>query len=339
MHRPTLRSSLLQIAVALVAAVCLGLAVPAAWTRLGAPAPQGTATAPPTAAPGTPGPLASGSSEPGASAGGSAAPVPSAGPSSPPIPSGDSVGIPGPQVVSGVAIPVLSHGPRTRRVVALTFDDGWGVAATKQVFAVLLAEHVRATFFPYAAAARNDPAVWRAIAAAGYPIGDHTTNHPDLTTLVAWRVQAELTVARTTMARITGVPILDVFRPPYGAWNGSVLADAAAVGFRGAIMWDVDTRDWTGIPAWQIAARAEAGRNGSIILMHAGPAQTPLALPAIIAWYRARGYTFVTIPELLAGELAPAATASPTTAPTPSPAPTAPSPAVGSPAPTSSPAG
>ena len=42
------------------------------------------------------------------------------------------------------------------------------------------------------------------------------------------------------------------------------------------------------------------GTNGSIVLMHAGPLNTPKALPGIIANYRARGFTFVTVPELLA---------------------------------------
>jgi peptidoglycan/xylan/chitin deacetylase (PgdA/CDA1 family) len=117
-------------------------------------------------------------------------------------------------------------------------------------------------------------------------------------------VQAQLEEARTTIERITGVPMVDVFRPPYGAWNASVLREAAAAGCLAAVLWDVDARDWTGIPASAIAARAEAGTNGSIVLMHAGPAQTPLALPAIIAWYRAHGYAFVTIPELLGAQLA-----------------------------------
>ena len=37
---------------------------------------------------------------------------------------------------------------------------------------------------------------------------------------------------------------------------------------------------------------------GSIVLLHAGPRVTPRALPAIIASYRARGFRFVTLPEL-----------------------------------------
>ena len=65
------------------------------------------------------------------------------------------------------------------------------------------------------------------------------------------------------------------------------------------LLVDVDTRDWSGIGPAAIAVAAEAGTNGSILLMHAGPANTPRALPAIIAWYRARGFRFVTVPELM----------------------------------------
>jgi peptidoglycan/xylan/chitin deacetylase (PgdA/CDA1 family) len=242
------------------------------------------------------------------------------------VPSGDSSGAAVPrQVLSNVPIPVFAHGPRDQRVVALTFDDGYSPTATAQIFAILEAERVAATFFPYAAAVRLAPALWRSIAAAGYPIANHTTNHPDLSTLPAWRVRAELDVARTTIERITGRPMLDVFRPPYGAWDATVLREAAAAGCRAAVLWDVDSRDWTGIPASTIAARAEGGTDGSIVLMHAGPAQTPLALPFIIDWYRSRGYGFVTVPELLAAQLAaPQPSASPgLPSPTPSASPAA----------------
>jgi len=240
------------------------------------------------------------------------------------VPSGDSSGAAVPrQVLSNVPIPVLTHGPRDQRVVALTFDDGYSPTATANIFAILESDRIPATFFPYAAAVRLAPALWRSIAAAGYAIANHTTNHPDLTTLPAWRVRAELDVARTTIQQITGRPMLDVFRPPYGAWNALVLREAAAAGCRAAVLWDVDTRDWTGIPASAIATRAEGGTDGSIVLMHAGPAQTPLALPYIIAWYRAHGYGFVTVPQLLAAQLAAPQPSAPPALPSPAPPPSA----------------
>ncbi len=49
--------------------------------------------------------------------------------------------------------------------------------------------------------------------------------------------------------------------------------------------------------------------------MHAGPPATPRALPGIIAFYRAHGYSFATIPDLLAGRT-PAAVQTPAPAAT-----------------------
>jgi len=46
-------------------------------------------------------------------------------------------------------------------------------------------------------------------------------------------------------------------------------------------------------------AAGEAGTNGSVVLLHCGPDATPWLLPSLIAAYRARGFRFVTIPQLL----------------------------------------
>jgi peptidoglycan-N-acetylglucosamine deacetylase len=67
------------------------------------------------------------------------------------------------------------------------------------------------------------------------------------------------------------------------------------------VLWDIGSSDWLGVPAARVTADSLAGGAGSIVLLHAGPAATIAALPAIIAGYRARGIRLVTVPELLAG--------------------------------------
>lgn len=194
---------------------------------------------------------------------------------------------------------VVRHGSRAQPVVALTFDDGWSSTNTWRIFEILEAEQVPATFFPVAPVVARDPELWRAIAAAGFPIGNHTKNHPDLRRLPDWRIRAELNVARATIEQVTGQPMLPVFRPPDGLWNARVLSQAAAAGYPTLLLWDVDTGDWQNPPPSIVAARALAGRDGSIVLMHASLANTPAALRAIIAGYRARGFRFVTVGQLL----------------------------------------
>jgi peptidoglycan/xylan/chitin deacetylase (PgdA/CDA1 family) len=205
----------------------------------------------------------------------------------------------GPAATSVAAARAFRFGPRTQKVVALTFDDGYSPTETRAIFRILQSEHVQATFFPYARAMTEAPSLWRQIAAAGYPIGNHTYSHVNLTHLSTAGVLAELTRARSTIRRITGRAEPAIMRPPYGAYSTATRHAALLAGYPTLALWDVDTRDWSGNSASTIAARAIVGTRGSIVLMHAGPANTPPALRRIIANYRARGYRFVTVPALL----------------------------------------
>ena len=73
--------------------------------------------------------------------------------------------------------------PRRPREVALTFDDGPNPAATPHLLDLLARHGVRATFFVIGEFVRREPALTRAIAAAGHIVGSHTMTHPWL----AWQ--------------------------------------------------------------------------------------------------------------------------------------------------------
>lgn len=195
---------------------------------------------------------------------------------------------------------VIFHGPRTDRVVALTFDDGYAPANVRQIFEELTRAGVAATFFVNGAYLRLDPQLWRSIAAAGYPIGNHTVLHQDVRGRPPAQVVADLVRNARLVQEVTGRPMIPVFRPPYGYHDAVSDAAAAAAGFPTIVLWDVtggDTNRRAGDAT--VLANASAGRPGSIVLLHAGPSVTPRILPALIAGYRARGFTFVTVPDLL----------------------------------------
>jgi peptidoglycan-N-acetylglucosamine deacetylase len=194
---------------------------------------------------------------------------------------------------------VVSSGPRTRRVVALTFDDGWSPTNTLKILAILERARVSATFFPIGRVIERYPSTWREVAAAGFPIADHTWDHATLTHLCYAAQVRDMVRQDATVRQVLGVTPLAVMRPPGGAWNRTTALAAAATGQRDIVLWDVDTRDWADPSPSLLASRALAGRPGSIILMHASLDNTPAALPRIIAGYRARGYGFVTVGTLL----------------------------------------
>lgn len=188
-----------------------------------------------------------------------------------------------------------------RKLIALTFDDGWSPRAARQIYATLVQQHAAATFFVNSTYVRRDPALWRLIADAGFAIGNHTYDHRDLTGLSVATIVADIRKDARVFEQLTGYAMSPIFRPPYGARNRLVDAAIRAAGYPNEILWDTVTGDTAARRSdrAQIASAIE-GDPGSIVLMHVGPASTPRILAAVIASYRARGYAFVTIPDLLA---------------------------------------
>jgi peptidoglycan/xylan/chitin deacetylase (PgdA/CDA1 family) len=218
--------------------------------------------------------------------------------SGPGNPAGPAPATPGADVVQPPR--VVFHGPRTGKVVALTFDDGYAPANVRRIFDELTQAGVTATFFVNGAYLRWDPKLWRSIADAGFPIGNHTVLHEDVRGRPPGQVQADLLRNARLVLAATGRPMIPLFRPPYGYHDAASDAAASAAGFPTIVLWDVTGGDATlGATDASVLANASAGRPGSIVLLHAGPSVTPRILPALIASYRARGFTFVTVPELL----------------------------------------
>ncbi len=190
------------------------------------------------------------------------------------------------------------HGP-SRKVVALTFDDGPS-PLTLQFVRMLRAQHAVATFFVLGSELSGR--YWKLLREElrdGNALGDHSWSHPDLA--FGGNVQGQLQSTKRAIRAMSGYTPC-VFRPPYGAYDRSVLRVAHSLGLA-TIVWDVDPRDWAlpGVGAIQARVLSQV-RRGSIVLSHDGGGprgQTLAAYPYIIATLRARGYRFVTVPQLL----------------------------------------
>lgn len=245
------------------------------------PAPAATPTPAPVATPTAP-PTPSSSAAPSSSATPSASPASSgaAGPGTPAAPaaSGTAAGS-----VDCAATPC----------VALTFDDGPG-PHTARLLDLLAARKAPATFFLLGQNVARQPGLVRRMAAEGHEIGNHTWDHQQLTKLGRTGQREEVERAAAAIAAAGATPT--VFRPPYGSRNATTDAVAGAP----VILWDVDTLDWkTRDTDATVAAALRDTRRGSIVLMHDIHAPTVAAVPRIIDGLRERGYTLVTVSQLL----------------------------------------
>ncbi len=184
-----------------------------------------------------------------------------------------------------------------RMLFALTFDDG-PRASTSQLLEILDQLNVRATFFVCGSYCEAAPDGLRAIAAARHEIGNHSYSHPAMARLddaqIAWQLDETNATIRSIIGRTPRV-----FRPPYGNHNQRVL-DAATDRNMKTVMWSVDPSDYDRISATTLANRVlDRVGPGGIVLFHEGHARTREALPLIVEGLRERGYSFVTVSELL----------------------------------------
>ena len=199
---------------------------------------------------------------------------------------------------TGGSAGLLTNGPRERKLVALTFDDGPS-DYTDDFLRVLREKDARATFFEVGQVMPGREEVMREILAQGSEIGDHTMGHvefPDYEQIAG--------AASRIRAYTRFQPCL--FRPPGGAVDGRVIATAGSLGMR-TVNWDVDPRDWSTPGTGAIYANVVSHvQPGSIVVMHDGGGprgETLAALPQIIDTLRGRGYRFATVTELLGGRI------------------------------------
>jgi peptidoglycan-N-acetylglucosamine deacetylase len=186
---------------------------------------------------------------------------------------------------------------RKLKCIALTFDDGPGAYTTK-LLGYLKDKQVKATFFMLGQQVDTFPKVAKAVARAGHEIGVHTWDHRSLPQLSTAQIDSELSSTIDIIANDTGItPTL--LRPPYGAMNTRVKTEAKKYGLA-IVLWNVDTLDWkTRSTPKTVAAALKDTRRGSIILVHDIHKTTVEAVPGIIDGLRAKGYTFVTVTQLL----------------------------------------
>lgn len=181
--------------------------------------------------------------------------------------------------------------------VSISFDAAWGADKTREIMDVCDAYGVKATFFLVGFWVDKYPEMVAEISARGFEIGTHSATHPQMSKLSQSQCQEELVSSSKKIFEITGKPVT-LFRPPFGDYNNQLLTVAKGLGLY-TIQWSVDSLDWKGLSAREIAERVQKATSGDIILCHNNSDHIVEALPLIFEAIKLKGLQFCPIGELI----------------------------------------
>ena len=179
--------------------------------------------------------------------------------------------------------------------VAITFDDGPSSTCTPVLLDGLKERGVKATFFLIGENVEKNPELVKRLYKEGHLIGNHTYHHVEITMVSNEVAYQEIMDADDAIYSITGKHT-EYMRPPFGLWQRSLELDLEVM----PVMWTIDPLDWTTENVDEIVNKVvtEAEEN-DIILLHDYYDSSVKAALQIVDQLKERGFTFVTVEELL----------------------------------------
>jgi peptidoglycan/xylan/chitin deacetylase (PgdA/CDA1 family) len=243
-----------------------------------------------------------------ATSGAVAHPAPSAHPAAEPSPAEPVTGAPpaaeppapAPSPLAHPGLPAqLTHGPRDRPRVALTFHGQGDPAIARAILSEAEKHGARITVLAVGTWVDQHPELARRILDGGHDLGNHTQRHLDINAMTEADARAEITDCVDCLKRLTG-SIGTWFRPSRAPTASPLVARLARrAGYPHVLSFDVDSLDFTkpGADAVTHKVLAEV-RGGSVVSLHFGYPDTVAALPAVLEELARRGLSAVTTTEL-----------------------------------------
>lgn len=184
-----------------------------------------------------------------------------------------------------------------KKVIYLTFDEGYENGYTEKILDILKEKQVSAVFFVTMPYAREQTALMNRFVQEGHVIGNHSVTHPSQG-MPSLSIEDQMSEYQELQDFIKNTYQYDMylFRPPAGIFSEQSLAVAACFGYR-TVLWSFAYADWDPDrqPSTEEALKKMEGRlhNGAIYLLHAVSATNTAVLGEFIDYAREQGYEFM----------------------------------------------
>jgi peptidoglycan-N-acetylmuramic acid deacetylase len=183
-------------------------------------------------------------------------------------------------------------GDTSKKVVYLTFDEGYENGYTSQILDTLKENNAKAMFFVTGPYINKNEDLIRRMLDEGHEVGNHTVNHPSLPGVDNKTLEKELYGLEQQFEEKFGTKF-KYMRPPMGEYSERVLAAAQQLGYK-TVFWSFAYRDWEVDkqkgPDHAYNMVMDNIHNGAVLLLHAVSSDNAQALDRIIKDIRARGY-------------------------------------------------
>lgn len=187
------------------------------------------------------------------------------------------------------------------KVIALTFDAAWGADKTQGILDIMQKYDAKGTFFLVGFWIDKFEDETKAIADAGFDIGNHSKNHLNMPKLSEDAIRDEISYVNDKVFELTGIKP-KYFRAPYGDYDNKLMTVLEDMGMTG-VQWSIDSLDWKGLSAKQIYDRVvPKAKSGDIVLFHNNSDNILEALPIVLAGLKDAGFKFVKLSELVLTE-------------------------------------
>ena len=193
-------------------------------------------------------------------------------------------------------------GDTSKKVLYLTFDEGYENGNTGKILDTLKELKIPAAFFVVKPYIDTQPDLIKRMVDEGHVVGNHTVHHPSIAQIHdKEKFEAEFSGVENAFKELTGQDMPKFFRPPMGKYSKRSLQMTKDLGYK-TVFWSFAYKDWLvndqPSESYALEKIRKGAHPGSIMLLHAVSNTNAKILPTILKTLQDEGYEFKSLTEL-----------------------------------------
>lgn len=185
-------------------------------------------------------------------------------------------------------------GKDSKKVIYLTFDEGYEAGYTESILNTLQQNDVKATFFITSHYLNTASNLVERMINEGHTVGNHTCNHPSMPSISDEKIEEELMKLHQAVYEKFNYE-MKYMRPPKGEFNERTLKKTSELGYK-TVMWSFAYCDWDEKKQPSIEEAQKIIINnlhcGEIMLLHPNSKTNSEVLDTVIKEAKSQGYEF-----------------------------------------------